>query len=95
MLIEARAQPGDDPITNPARVADAFATELAAHAGVVAISETSWSARVTVAGAGPIDAVAQAGIVVGNARHAAGLPTWPRVHVEATRQDLLAIENAA
>jgi predicted DNA-binding transcriptional regulator AlpA len=73
---------------------DGFVDAVAAYDGVVGGGRGAWDARISVE-ADDADRAAMAGAeLVRKAAAAAGLPEWPLVRLEATRQDVLSEELA-
>jgi len=73
---------------------DSFADAVAAYDGVIGGGQGAWDARISVE-TDDADRAAMTGAeVVRKAAAAAGLPDWPMVRLEATRQDVLESELA-
>jgi hypothetical protein len=74
-----------------------MATELMPHSGIVTGGggHAAWGARVSVEAGSAVQAVTRAAAIVAWSAAKTGLPAWPVVRAEATREDVLNLELSA
>jgi hypothetical protein len=83
--------PDDDPFY---RLLDDLMDAVSPHHGIVSAGPRSWGVRITVDAADARAAHEQALAIVDDARATGGLPDWPVVKTELTREDVLEAEDA-
>ncbi len=86
--LEARAPAGADPVVDEC-AADALMDLLEKYDGVVSASDGSWGGTISIDAPSASDAAFIAGGIIEERAGKAGMPVWPVVRVEVTRQDLL------
>lgn len=94
MFVEAL---GDNPLLVTDDALGGMATELMPHSGIVTGGggHAAWGARVSVEAGSAVQAVTRAAAIVAWSAAKTGLPAWPVVRAEATREDVLNLELSA
>ncbi len=93
MFVEAL---GDTPALVTDDALGGMATELMPHSGIVTGGgHAAWGARVSVEAGSAVQAVTRAAAIVAWSAAKTGLPAWPVVRAEATREDVLNLELSA
>jgi len=98
---EARApENGRDVMSHPGAGGEAFGGAddelmqmLEKHDGIVSAGANSWAVTVSVEAGSPVEAAFIAFRTVLEAAEKAGMPPWPIVSTDVTRQDVLDAEN--
>jgi hypothetical protein len=92
--VEARPGAGVCDLTVGENAVDALMELLEEHDGIVSAATGSWDATISVRAPNAWEATLQGAPVVEELACKAGMPVWPIVRAEATRQDVLDAENA-
>src|SRR6266545_1460169 len=92
--LETRAPADEHDVTVDDGAADELMALLEDHDGVVSSGTGSWSATVSRQAPGAVEAAVYGSGLIEKMAGKAGMPAWPVVRAEATRQDVLETENS-
>lgn len=93
VYFETRA-PAGTAAAAPRKAADLLMDLLMDNSGTVSASRSSWGARVSVLAFDAGEAAESGVALIQRMAVKAGMPSWPSVRAEATRQDVLDEDNA-